>query len=61
MLQILILAGVAVFLFWRLYLILGVRSGFENSINPKNKMKQLKSETGRAALGNRRTLSPKPV
>lgn len=36
MLQILILAGVAVFLFWRLYLILGVRSGFENSINPKN-------------------------
>ena len=33
MLQILILASVALFLFWRLYLVLGTRTGFEKNLN----------------------------
>ena len=33
MVQILILAGVAAFLFWRLSIVLGIRTGFEKTVD----------------------------
>ena len=35
MVQILILAGVAAFLFWRLSIVLGIRTGFEKTVDLK--------------------------
>ena len=52
MVQVLILAAVAAFLFWRLSIVLGVRTGFEKPLEIKIKTSDSNNDTGLEAKSN---------
>ena len=57
MVQVLILAAVAAFLFWRLSIVLGVRTGFEKPLEIKIKTSDSNNDTGLEAKSNEKQCS----